>query len=77
MGRAVNRPTPFTMEVQFVKPFTDPGVRVYASGDVSEMPDATARNMIHHGIVIPVIRLQPQGVETAVRKRRKEARQDA
>jgi hypothetical protein len=54
------------MEIQFVKAFIDPGVRVYESGDVAEMSDARAHNMIHHGIAIPIVRLQPPAVETAV-----------
>jgi hypothetical protein len=66
------------MEIQFVKSFTEFGNRMYQIGDTAAMPDATAQKLIHYGIAVPVIRLQPQSAETAViRKPRKEKRDNA
>jgi hypothetical protein len=66
------------MEIQFLKSFTEFGNRVYQVGDTAAMTDVTAQKLIHHGIAVPVIRLQSQSAETAViRKPRKEKRDNA
>ena len=57
------------MTIEFTHRYTDFGVRVHCPGDITDLPDIDALNLIHYGFAIPH-KTEPRK-EQAVTKKQK------